>query len=249
MESEVITFTDERGGISEYKKIEEGKWLCRFNYEDWYNLKGKPPSKVLQKAARKQHGSFQATTDKAAPIRNRQKHGGLSGYKTFFIGNADWYGNKFFSSLPPSGPWIIQYVLSQIIRDTSSSRRFANAKMLELLSENHYLWANISLQNIVDRTGSSKPTVIKALNKAEELGGLISISGVRKRVDNKIYICGVKNYTKYSRGKDQQEWLFVDSHYAAEQGKFPDNLLKSIKAGVLSQNEIIDGIDLIKQLF
>ena len=173
----------------------------------------------------------------------------MSDYQSFFIGNSEWYGNKFFASLPPSGPWIVQYIISQIIRDTSLTWKFGNANMLKRLSDNHYLWANLSINNIVEKTGSSKNTVMRTLNESAERGCIIPVSGERTYIDNNIYICGVKNYTEYDRSKDNKERLFIDSHYAAEMGRIPNDILKDFLEGLNDKCITIDGRILADDIF
>ena len=238
MNDKIFSTTDARGSITEYKQLSNGTWVVRTNFEEWYKINGQPPAYI-----------FNQSQKKVIPLTRKPKGVGLSGYDKFFIGNAAWYGNKLFASLPPSGPWILQFVLSQIIRDTSLSHHFSNAVMLQILSQKHYLWANISISNIVKNTGSSRNAVLRALNSAEQRGCILTVPGMRKNIDNKVYVCGVKNYRDYTRNGDKREWLWVDSPYAAEEGAIPESILAPLVSGLKDHKVPIDGLELKEKLF
>ena len=249
MANGIFMTTDKLGRIVEYKQVKEGNWLYRVDFQEWLRLKRQPPEVVLAKAKAKSAALQKSESNKVIPIKRDNKGIGLSGYKSFFIGNAEWYGNKFFASLPPSGPWIIQYVLSQIIRDTSRSHEFNNAGILKLLSRKHYLWANLSIQKIVDKTAASKNTVMRVMKAAEESGCILTVPGQRKNIDNNVYICGIKSYHEYSGDEEKQEWLFVDTRYAAEDGKIPGNILAPLRNELTNRKVSSDGMTFLEELF
>lgn len=248
MDKNIMIYKNERGESQIYKKSEDGKWSTQSKDGEWFQLKGEPPARVLGQARKMAAANRTISSEKVIPFK-KQKNSNFSNYRSFFVGNSEWFGNKLFAALPPSGPWILQYIISQIIRDTSNSWKFGNAEMLNALSEKHYLWANISLNKIMEKTGASRPTVVKVLKKAEQLGAILSVSGVTKGVDNNIYICGIKSYSKYDPGQEKREWLFVDSPYANEEGEIPEQLLKPLRVGLLTHHIMVDGLDLIKSLF
>ena len=249
MENNTILISNNYGSYTEYKQIENGKWTQRIDFGEWYDLKGNPPKKVLDQLNKKKQNTIAPKQNVPIPLKPIKTKKNMSDYQSFFIGNSEWYGNRFFASLPPSGPWIVQYIISQIIRDTSLTWKFRNAKMLKLLSDNHYLWANLSINNIVEKTGSSKNTVMRTLNESAERGCIIPVSGERTYIDNNIYICGVKSYTEYDSNNENQERLFVDSHYAAETGCIPDDILKVFVDELDNKRIAIDGRILASTLF
>lgn len=258
MENEIIRTTNHRGDITEYRELNDGKWIFRVNQENWFGLNTLPPEEVLQKARRKgiikSHPEPSISlnpepTKKVVPIRKNQKSIGLSGYKSFFIGNSEWYGNKFFASLPPSGPWIIQYVISQIIRDTSRSHEFPNSEILLELSDKYYLWSNLSIPNIVEKTGASKNTVMRVMKIAEKSGCILSVPGIKKHFENNIYVCGVKNYQNYSQDIEKQEWLFVDCKFARDSGSIPKGIMSKFQRGLHNKKVVVDGKKIQRELF
>ena len=58
MENNTILISNDYGNITEYKLIEDGKWTRRIDFGDWYDLKGDPPKKVLEKFNKKKQNTI-----------------------------------------------------------------------------------------------------------------------------------------------------------------------------------------------
>ena len=146
-----------------------------------------------------------------------------------------WYHeNKFFNKrskiLTHADRDILIFLTARIWRLERPHKDYPLSRLLSRLYNNGLLIAHIGQRDIVERTGYNRSTVIASIDKLEDYGAVIKLSGRKGKGFSNAYILGFENKDKDQAGKDKRvELLFSISPILKAGEKVPVEIRNFIR--------------------
>ena len=140
----------------------------------------------------------------------------------FLIFDKRWiHENEFFRSLSHAEFRVMVYLLSSVLRVSKKNLSYKNGELIAYLYQNSQLLVvNVSYAKIAEKCKVNRATVYRALNKFNEVGAVIKISGEKEKHTNNFYILGIEN----KQGEDKLPYFFIDSIPISSGEKMPDDI-------------------------
>jgi hypothetical protein len=143
-----------------------------------------------------------------------------------------WFNdNEFINQLTNAEKWILACISSFIYRSRKIDPKFPPSKKLTFLySINGLLVSMISERTIADKCNFNRGTVCKAIDKFDEYGAVIKISGKKGKGYSNLYIMGFERREKVKKEKTiRTDFLFSNSPVLRSGQKIPDDIKEFIR--------------------
>jgi hypothetical protein len=141
-----------------------------------------------------------------------------------------WFdGNRFIESLTPSEKWVLACLVTFVWRVPYEQKDSRAANTLAYLyREKEQLVTLMSERTLAGKCGLNRSTVCAAIDKLDDFGAAIRISGTKGRGASNLYISGYESRSG-SKGEKRSDRLFSESLILRNGGKIPEDIKEIIR--------------------
>jgi biotin operon repressor len=141
-----------------------------------------------------------------------------------------WFnGNKFIESLTPSERWVLACLVAYVWRVAYEQKDNPAANTLAYLyRDKEQLVTLMSQRTIAEKCGLNRSTVCAAIDKLDDSGAAIRISGNKGKDASNLYILGYESRGG-TKGEKRSDRLFSESLILRNGGKIPEDIKETIR--------------------
>jgi hypothetical protein len=141
-----------------------------------------------------------------------------------------WFnGNKFMDSLTPSEKWVLACLATFFWRVPYERKDSRAANTLAYLyREKEQLVTLIKERTLAEKCDLNRSTVCTAIEKLDDFGAAIRISGAKGKGASNLYILGYESRSG-SKGEKRSDRLFSESLILRNGGKMPEDIKEIIR--------------------
>jgi hypothetical protein len=151
-----------------------------------------------------------------------------------------WFDeNQFIENLTHAQKWVLTCLSSYIWRMSFPLDDSFNSKLLaKLYDKNALLVTPMAERTIAKKTGFNRATICTAIDKFEEFGAVVKISGKKGPARYNLYIMGFERRRK-SEGKlvKRVDYQFSNSPILRKGGKIPEDLIEYIRCSHITESK------------
>lgn len=140
-----------------------------------------------------------------------------------------FHGNRFIEDLTPSEKWVLTCLVTHIWRVPKEQRDNPAANILAYLYRDKELLVTLMSERVIaDKCALNRSTVCAGIDKLDDYGAAVRISGSKGKGASNLYILGYESRSG-DNGEKRTDRLFSESLILRNGGKIPDDIKEFIR--------------------